>query len=355
MDLLFFVVTLQSQWAGTPFYEKKMKRLKFWIGNARTVSLAQSLMPAVVAVVMAIGSEGFCLWTALAAVFGVVAAHLGMNLADDYFDYKADRKDSRKDLVRQGFRARSVKYPYLTDKTATPRQLGSAIVAALGVAALAGAAILLFRPMIEIVIIALVTLFFGIFYSAPPFKFSYRGLGELVIGIIFGPLLMGGVYAASAGRIDPFVVFISVPVGLLVVNILFTHSFIDQIADKASGKMTFAILLGGNKANIAASVVFNFLPFVIVIAGVAIGMLSAWYLLVLLILPRAIWLVRSLVLFSKGREVDLEKPKRFLGRMENWEGIRKSGIDWFMIRWYCARNICSGFCLMVVIVNLILL
>ncbi len=332
-----------------------MKKLKFWIGNARTVSLAQSLMPAIVAVVMAIGSEGFNIWAALAAVVGVVLAHLGMNLADDYFDYKADRKDARKDLVRQGFRARSGKYPYLADGSASLGELKWAIIVALGIAAVLGGAILVFRPLISIVIIALATLFLGIFYSAPPFKFSYRGLGELTIGIIFGPLLMGGVYAASAGRIDPFVVFISAPVGLLVVNILFTHSFIDQIADKASGKMTFAILLGNDKRNIVASGLINTLPFAIVAVGVIIGMLSPWYLLVFLIFPRAIWLVRSLVLFSKGKEVDLEKPKWYLGRMENWEGIRKSGIDWFMIRWYCARNICSDFCLVVVIVNLILL
>ena len=49
----------------------------------------QSLMPSVVAVVTAIGAEGFSWWVALVAVVGVWCAHLACNLIDDYFDYKA--------------------------------------------------------------------------------------------------------------------------------------------------------------------------------------------------------------------------------------------------------------------------
>ena len=96
-----------------------MKTLSFWMTNARKTSLMQSLMPAMLAVVMALGSDNFNPWLALAAVVGVMAAHLGMNLADDYFDYKVGTSESRKKLVRQGFRARIVKYPYLTDGSAT--------------------------------------------------------------------------------------------------------------------------------------------------------------------------------------------------------------------------------------------
>ena len=46
----------------------------------------QSLMPAVLAVVLAIGAECFNIYLALLACLGVACAHLGMNLADDYFD-----------------------------------------------------------------------------------------------------------------------------------------------------------------------------------------------------------------------------------------------------------------------------
>ena len=65
---------------------------------------------------------------------------------------------------------------------------------------------------------------------------------------------MMGVYYASCAQIDSEVVLTSIPAGLLVMNILFT----------------------------------------------------------LLVLPRGIWLYRSLVNFSKGVNVDIERPAFWL-------------------------------------------
>ena len=51
-----------------------------WLKNARVGATMQSLMPSVVAVVTAIGAEGFSWWLALVAVAGVWCAHLACNL-----------------------------------------------------------------------------------------------------------------------------------------------------------------------------------------------------------------------------------------------------------------------------------
>ena len=105
-----------------------MKAIKIWIKNARSVSLAQSLLPAVLAVVIAINEPSFNIIFAILAVLGVVAAHLGMNLADDYFDYKVNTAESRTELNRQGIRARMHKYPYLTSNEASVKDLRNAII-----------------------------------------------------------------------------------------------------------------------------------------------------------------------------------------------------------------------------------
>ena len=60
----------------------------FWYNNARPKALPQSMLPAVLAVCMAAGSPGFSLSLASMAVAGVLFGHLGMNLFDDYFDYR---------------------------------------------------------------------------------------------------------------------------------------------------------------------------------------------------------------------------------------------------------------------------
>ena len=339
--------------------------LRQWMANARSSSLAQSGMPACLAVVLALGQGHFSLLLAALAVLGVMSAHLGMNLADDYFDYKADMLSDRDKVLRQGFRAMMVKYPYLTDGSQTPKTLLRAIIYFLLFAVGCGAVIFCLRTVDRglfgadgswwIVAIACVCCFLGIFYSAPPLKLAYRGLGEPVIGLIFGPLLMMGVYYSACGTINPEVVWISIPVGLLVLNILFTHSFVERASDAASNKMTLARLLVSNRNNMIAALAINFLPFVMVAVAVAIGSVHPAYLAVLLMIPRSVWLCRSLADFNRGNTGVPEKPLRWLGPMREWEPVRAAGADFFLMRWLTARNILSGFCLITLIVRLLLI
>lgn len=331
-----------------------MKSLKIWLQNARKASLAQSLLPAILAVIIAINEQDFNIFLAILAILGVEAVHLAVNLADDFFDYKVNTAESRKELSRQGFRARVAKYPYLTSNEASLSDLKRVITLFLIFATIMGAIILIVRFNWLIILIAALTLFLGISYSGFPFKFSYIGLGELVTGIIFGPLLMMGVYLASANRLDYSIVLASIPVGLLVVNILFTHSFIDQKADESANKMTFARLLTTNKANLTASILFNFIPYLIIIAGVIVGYLHPLYLLIFLVLPRSIWLIRSLIEFTKTETTSVAKPPKYMGNMGNWEIYQKTDTAWFMARWLAARNILSLFCIVIIIVNIIL-
>lgn len=342
-----------------------MGKLGQWLKNARSLSLVQSLMPAVLAVVMAIGSDGFSIVCALAALLGVACAHLSMNLADDYFDYRVDMLGDRDRVIRKGFRAMTVKYPYLTDGSESPATLRKAILSFGAVAVLAGAIIFTLRTLQSgflgiqgtwwIVAIATVTIFLGIFYSAPPLKLAYRGLGELIIGVIFGPLLMAGVFYSCAGCLSEEIFWISIPVGLLVLNILYTHSFIDKAGDAECGKMTFALLLGSDRAGLIAAFIFNLLPFIMIAAAVIAGVLHPLYLLVLLILPRAVWLCASLRAFAAGKQDVPARPPFWLGKMMDWEGVRSAGVDWFLMRWLTARNTLSGFCFAVTAAKLILI
>ena len=340
-----------------------MKKIRRWLKNARSVALPQSLMPAVLAVVMSLGYPGFNFWLALLAVVGVALAHLAMNLADDYFDYKVDMLGDRDKVIRKGFRAMMVKYPYLTDGSESVKTLRRAIAQLVIAACLCGSVIFLVRGLgmgtfvISWWIVAIVaaTAFLGIFYSAPPFKLAYRGLGEPVIGVIFGPLLMMGVFYSAAGFVDWDIIGTSIPVGLLVLNILYTHSFIEKEGDAASNKMTLARLIGSYKANLPMVYIVNFLPYLLVILSVVLGYLHPAYLAVLVVLPRSLWLCSSLRDFANGKQDVPEKPYRWLGPMREWEPVRASGVDWFLMRWLTARNILSGFCLVLIVVKLILL
>ena len=93
-----------------------MSKIGFWIKNSRSVSLPQSALPCLTAIILCIGQEGFTWWLALPVLVGVCVAHLAVNLADDYFDYKHDSR-TRADISSTSVRARMEKCHYLGEGT----------------------------------------------------------------------------------------------------------------------------------------------------------------------------------------------------------------------------------------------
>ena len=322
-----------------------------WFQNARPISLPQSMLPALTAVALSYGNNEFS-WIAVGAcVVGVIFLHLGLNLLDDWFDYKVGSADARQTVANEGFRGRMVKYPYLTSGEATPAQLLKAVMCFLAVAAVMGAVVVYLRGWMVLGWVA-AGLLLGVSYSGGPLKLGFRGLGELVIFLMFGPLMMTGVYFAVTGTVDLKITWLSIAVGLLVTNIVYSHSVLDAIPDQKMGKKTMAHLMGSGKGQIALSAFLNTVPYLMVVVAVLLGQLHWAYLAVLLVLPMSLWLVKSLDDHVAGKEVELE-PKKWMGNMCDWENYKKAGIAWFLLRWLTARNIVTNFCLIIIIVNFI--
>lgn len=321
-----------------------------WFKNARPISLPQSLLPALTAVALSYGNNEFSWLAAIACIIGVAFLHLAMNLLDDWFDYKAGSAEARQAVTNEGFRGRMVKYPYLTSGEATPGQLMKATMGFLAVAAVMGAVVVYLRGWMVSGWIA-AGLLIGVSYSGGPLKLGFRGLGELVVFLMFGPMMMTGVYYAVTGTVDWKITWLSIAVGLLVTNIVYSHSVLDAIPDKKMGKKTMAHLMGSGKGQIALSAFLNIVPYLMVVIGVVLGQLHPAYLAVLVLLPVSMWLVKSLDDHVKGKEVELE-PKKWMGNMGDWEKYKEAGVAWFLLRWLTARNIVSRFCLIIIIVNI---
>lgn len=327
------------------------KTISFWINNARPISLPQSLLPTLTAVALALGCGEFNWIAALASVVGVILLHLGLNLMDDWFDYKVGSAEARSKVANEGFRGRMTKYPYLTSGEATHRQLFKAVCVFLAGAVLMGCIVLAVRG-VNVIWWIIAGAVIGVSYSGGPLKLGFRGLGELVIFLMFGPLLMTGVYYAITGVLDWKIVCLSVAVGLLVTNIVYSHSVLDAVPDQKMGKKTMAHLMGSGKGQIAFSAFLNTLPYIIVVTGVVLGKMHPAYLAVLFVLPVSLWLVGSLNDFVNNREVPIE-PKKWMGPMGDWEKYKAAGLDWFLLRWLTARNIVMFFCTIIIVVNLI--
>lgn len=329
-----------------------MEKIGFWIKNARHVALPQSLLPGLLAIGMALQYDSFSWWLSLISLFGVACMHLAMNLMDDYFDFFEGSAEKRERLASDGIRARVAKYPYLISGEATPKDLLKAVGVFLLLAAVACMVIVIFRGMLPLYI-ALAGIVLGISYSGKPLQLGYHGYGELVIGIMFGPLLMIGMQYAACGMLDARVILVSIAVGLLVTNILYTHSVLDRFADAQMGKLTLAGLLKHRGAMVAASAVFCFVPFLLLITGVVWKILPWPYLFPLVQLPVAVYLWNSLRSFVYGKNPEL-KIKPWMGPMGDFGKYCEAGIGWFMLRWLLARNLISFFALILLIVNVVL-
>ena len=335
--------------------------IRFWLSNSRSISLPQSALPCLTAIVLCIGQPGFVWWLAFPVLLGVCVAHLGMNLADDYFDYRHDSR-IRADLSSTSIRARSEKCHYIRSGEASIRDLGRAVVAFLAVAAAMGLIAFVAQWLLHgwqaamgIALYAVLGLFFGINYSGKPLELGFHGFGELVIGMMFGVLNMLGVQAAMTGTLFSMPMFcMSVGVGCLVINIVYVHSVMEVKADAELGKMTFARLLRTPACMIAFVAVFALMPFVMLAVGIVLGCWSPWYLLTLLTLPMSLYLIYSTHHFVHGLPC-LDRPHWWMGPMGDWDKYVRAGIDWFLIRWLLARNICTFFCLILMAVHIVLL
>jgi 1,4-dihydroxy-2-naphthoate octaprenyltransferase len=211
-------------------------------------------------------------WLVL-TVLGIFCIEVAKNASGEIFDY-----DSGTDLAVTA-EARS---PFsggkrvLVDRLLTRRQTIaiSAVTYLLGI--VVGLVIVLYRePRVFWIGVAGVGLAF--FYHMPPLKLSYRGLGELAVGLSYGPLVTAGTYLVQRGTVTLDAILLSTVLGLLIAAFLWVNEFPDYRADLASGRRNLVVRLGRPKA----ARVFVAL---VVIAGIGLTSLP------LAGMPVAIWL-----------------------------------------------------------------
>ncbi len=116
------------------------------------------------------------------------------------------------------------------------------------VIALAATAILLFFIETDLwphlIVLYFLSAFFSKYYTAPPFKLAYRGLGEISVWLAFGPMaILIAVVSQNIG-FHPYVLALMPATGLSTLSILLAGQMIDLDADRKGGKHGVASRLG---------------------------------------------------------------------------------------------------------------
>lgn len=251
-----------------------------WVMASRAPFFVAVIMPSLMGGAVAYYRGSFDMFLFLIVVLGMILAHAGTNFTNDYFDFKGGSDIRNKN--RTPFSGGS---PFLPDRILRPKHV---LYVALSCFAMAFviASYLALRAGYMVLVIAGIGGFIGFFYTAPPFKFGYRGLGELATGLALGPLTVLGVHFVLTGTITFEAVVVSIPIGVLVAAILYVNELPDYEADRSAGKRHLVVILGKARAVKLVPVLF-LLAYASVVFGVVFGIMPAWTLLALATVPVA--------------------------------------------------------------------
>lgn len=249
----------------------------------RAPFLSASIFPVLIAGAY-VAQVGAFSWPAfLLALVGAASVHIAANTWNDMYDWQsgADKINHDYFLPYSGG-SRAIELGLITERGLMKIALGAIAVAfacGLGIAALGSPVVL---PLGLLGALAAWT------YTAPPLRLiARRGLGELLIGVAFGPLLSVGAVAAVTGSIDPIAALLGIPVGLLTTAILWINEFPDAPSDALAGKTHLVVTIGTSAAR-WGYVALIAVAFGTLAALVALGALAPTALLALITLPLAI-------------------------------------------------------------------
>lgn len=206
---------------------------RVWLKTARPFSLTAAVSPVLVGTAVAAYDGSFNLVRFLAALFAGLFLQIGANFFNEYYDYQYGL-DSLESLG-------STTVIFRHEMTAAQVLAGG--IGSFAIASLSGVA-LIFLSGPAIILFGLAGMGIAYFYSARPFKFATRGLGDILVYIAMGFLMTWGAYYVQIPRWSWLAFAASVPVGLLVTAILNMNNVRDYQDDLAVHKLTLPVRLG---------------------------------------------------------------------------------------------------------------
>lgn len=208
--------------------------LNTWYWAIRPFSLSASVVPVVVGGALAVPYHAFNWGLFLLILLGSLLVQSGTNLIDEYADHEQTEGGSKK-----------IQAPYkvISLGLLTPRQVLCGALTCFGVASLIGVYLVL-RTGWPLVFVCLASLAVAFFYSAGPKPLGNMALGELLVFIFMGPVMVVSSFYVLTHSLNWTVLWVSLPVACLVTAILVVNNLRDTDEDRQSGKTTLVTLWG---------------------------------------------------------------------------------------------------------------
>jgi 1,4-dihydroxy-2-naphthoate octaprenyltransferase len=207
---------------------------KLWFKAARAPFLVVSLIPAILGGVIA-WKDGIFDWTIFTlTTVGIVLAHSAADFIDDYFDYKNGNLGNKEQQFHDS--------PLISGEI-TPKQVILATIICL-LPALGIGVYLFYLIGIPVLLMAALGTFIVFFYTSPPFRLNYRGVGESALFLAFGPMIVFGVYYVITQQFSWEPIILGIPLGIFTMNVGLVSNTFDYEDDIKSAKKTFPVRFG---------------------------------------------------------------------------------------------------------------
>jgi 1,4-dihydroxy-2-naphthoate octaprenyltransferase len=184
----------------------------------------------------------------------------------------------------------------------------SDLVLWLGIAAFAGAlavgVYLTYKGGWPILAFAILGGLAAIFYVAPPIRWAYRGLGEVVIALSYGPWMVLGSLYLQAHQVSWPALFASLVPGCMIMALAVVNAIPDYHQDRLVGKRNLVVRLGRRRA-VWLYLALASAALVVVVAGI-VARIFPW--------PSAAALLALPLLIGSGRTAmtSYETPRAFV-------------------------------------------
>ena len=223
------------------------------------------------------------------ATIAIILAHAVNNMLNDYFDFKTGIDDS--DYAR----AMYAPHPIISGLTSERGLLSVVVLFNVIFITIA----LYFAVTVDIIVLvfAILGLFLSIAYVSPPFYFKKRGLGEISVFFVWGPLMIGIVFLVTYGHLVDWLLWATIPYAITVTTVIIGKHLDKYPADIQKGIHTLPVIIGEKAGRILNQILMIFF-YVLIVVMVYYSILGIGVLLVFLALPR---LFRTLYLHNKPK------------------------------------------------------
>ncbi len=173
------------------------------------------------------------LLNALAVVVAGMALQAGVNLVNDFFEFRQKKVGDK--ISSYGFSRE--------DREFLEILIFLVGLAFFGLTGLLGL-FLAWRSGWPVLVFGLIGWLFGFFYTGEPLNYKRRGLAVTLVFFSMGIIMIPGAYFAVAGRFSWTSVVASIPVSFLISLILLANELRDFESDRTFGIRTLSVRIG---------------------------------------------------------------------------------------------------------------